>query len=126
VNYAIETAAATMPFIRNGRLKGYGVSLKNGSTVTPGQIPLATGANIPDFDLGAWMGIMVPKGTPQPVIERLSTAIAKVMKLPEVQKQFDTIAVQVDYRDQAEFRKYLKSISQEFAAVIKANDIKVE
>ena len=126
VTYSIETAASTMPFIRNGRLKGYGVSLKDGSTVTPGQEPLAKVANIPGFDLGAWVGVLVPAGTPQPVIDRLSAAIAKIMKLPEVQKQFDTIAVQVDYRNQENFKKYLKSISQEFATVIKTNDIKVE
>lgn len=126
VTYSIETAASTMPFIRNGRLKGYGVSLKDGSTVTPGQEPLAKVANIPGFDLGAWVGVLLPAGTPQPVIDRLSAAIAKIMKLPEVQKQFDTIAVQVDYRNQENFKKYLKSISQEFATVIKTNDIKVE
>ena len=48
------------------------------------------------------------------------------MKKPEVQQAFGTIAIEVDYRDAPEFRKYLQSISKEFDRVIKANNIKAE
>lgn len=126
VAYSVETAASTMPLIRSGKLRAYGVSLKKGSNVTPGLEPFATNPALKDFDLGAWIGVMVPAGTPKPVVDRLSTAINKIMKKPEVQQAFGTIAIEVDYRDAPEFRQYLQSISREFASVIKANNIKVD
>ena len=115
-----------MPLIRAGKLKAYGVSLKKGSSVTPGLAPFASNPALKDFDLGAWIGVMVPAGTPAPVVARLSVAIDKIMKKPEVQQAFGTIAIEVDYRDAPEFRKYLQSISKEFDRVIKANNIKAE
>ncbi len=126
VSYSVETAAATMPFVRSGRLKGYGVSLAKGSTVTPGMEPIAKTAGIPGFDLGAWLGVMVPAGTPAPIVNRLSTAVAKIMALPEVIQAFNTIAVEVDYRNANDFKSYLSAISTEFSQVIKANNIKLD
>ena len=126
VTYSVETAAATMPFVRSGRLKGYGVSLAKGSIVTPGFEPLANTAGIPGFDLGAWLGVMVPAGTPAPVVNRLSAAVAKIMALPEVIQAFTTIAVEVDYRNPNDFKRYLSQISKEFSQVIKVNDIKLD
>jgi tripartite-type tricarboxylate transporter receptor subunit TctC len=129
VTYCIETAAATMPFVRSGRLRAYGVSLEKGSSVTPGVTPFASAAGIPGlagFDLGAWVGVMVPAGTSPAVVERLSSAIEKIMPSPELKQQFSNIAVEIDYRRVEEFNKYLKFISTRFSDVIKTNNIKAE
>jgi len=129
VTYCIETAAATMPFVRSGRLRAYGVSLEKGSSVTPGVTPFASATGIPGlagFDLGAWVGVMVPAGTPPAVVERLSSAIEKIMPSADLKQQFSNIAVEIDYRRVEEFNKYLKFISTRFSDVIKTNNIKAE
>jgi tripartite-type tricarboxylate transporter receptor subunit TctC len=129
VTYCIETAAATMPFVRSGRLRAYGVSLEKGSSVTPGVTPFASAAGIPGlagFDLGAWVGVMVPAGTSPAVVERLSSAIEKIMPSADLKQQFSNIAVEIDYRRVEEFNKYLKFISTRFSDVIKTNNIKAE
>ncbi len=126
VTYCIETAAATMPFVRDGRAKAYGVSLLKGSVVTPGIPPLATAAGIPGFDLGAWMGIMVPKGTPKEIVAQLSAAVQQVMKSPDVAEIFMRIAVENDYRPTEEFKTYLQATTKMFSDVIKTNHIKLE
>jgi tripartite-type tricarboxylate transporter receptor subunit TctC len=126
VTYCLETAAATMPFVRDGRAKAYGVSLLKGSVVTPGIPPLATAAGIPGFDLGAWMGIMVPRGTSDEIVAKLSQAVKVTMQSPDVAEIFMRIAVENDYRPTEDFKRYLKEISQQFADVIKRNDIKLE
>jgi tripartite-type tricarboxylate transporter receptor subunit TctC len=86
VAYCIETAGSTMPFIRNGRLKAYGVSVEKGSSVTPGIPPLATAVGIPGFDLGAWFGMMAPANTPRPIVEQLVGVLEKAMQTPEMKK----------------------------------------
>jgi tripartite-type tricarboxylate transporter receptor subunit TctC len=126
VAYCLETAAATMPLVRNGRLKALGVSLEKGSSVTPGIPPLATAAGIPGFDLGAWIGIMVPARTPKPVVDRLTVELEKAMVSPEVKQAFTTISMEMDYRRTEEFSRYMKMVSTRFGDVIKSGNIKVD
>lgn len=127
VTYCIETAAATMPFVRDGRVKAYGVSLKNGSVVTPGIPALAKVIpGIPDFDLGAWLGIMLPKGTPAAIVEQINAAMKQVLQAPDVAEIFMRIAVENSYRSTKEFEAYLKATSKQFADVIKANNIRID
>src|SRR2546423_457592 len=80
VDYMIETVAATMPLVRSGRLKAFGVSLEKGSALAPGIEPLALTASIPGFDVGAWLGLMVPAGTSKPVVDRLAAAMDSAMR----------------------------------------------
>jgi len=126
VHYCIETAASVMPLIRGGKLKAYGVSLEKGSSVTPGITAMATSLDLPGFDMGAWLGLMVPTGTPKEVIEKIAIATEKAMSSPEVKQAFNTIALEIDYRRSDEFIKYLKNIKTAFADVIKKNNIKVD
>jgi tripartite-type tricarboxylate transporter receptor subunit TctC len=129
VDYCIETAASIMPFVRNHRLHAYGISLAKTSPSTPGLMPFSSFTSLPGlegFDLGAWFGFMLPTGTPNSVIERLSQVTEKVMLSAEVRQAFSNIAIDVDYRRSDEFGKYLKFISNRFGEIIKANNIKAE
>ncbi|MDO9025035.1 tripartite tricarboxylate transporter substrate binding protein [Zwartia sp.] len=126
VDYCLETAAATMPFIRDGRLKGLGVSLEKGSVVTPGIPPLATAAGIPGFNLGAWIGLVGPAGLPKNVTDRLESAMQEIMQAPDTRELFMRIALEVNFRQGREFLQYLEGMRVEFTDVIKRNNIKVD
>jgi tripartite-type tricarboxylate transporter receptor subunit TctC len=125
VSYCLETAAATMPFIRNGRLKALGVSLEKGTATAPGIPPLATVANIPGFNLGAWIGLVAPGKLPPELVEILSKAVRQVMQDPNTVEVFSRISVDIDFRSQAETIKYLASTRTQFSEVIKKNNIKI-
>lgn len=126
VDYCLETAAATMPFVRDGRLRALGVSLEKGSVVTPGVPPLASAVGIPGFNLGAWIGLVGPAGLPKPVLERIQTAMREIMQAPETKEVFMRIALEVDFREGADFMKYLEATRVQFTNVIKANNIKID
>jgi len=126
IAYAIETAAATMPHVKSGRLKAYGVSLARGSTLTPGIEPLATAANLPDFDVGAWLGVMVPAGTPKALVDRIATAVENAMQSADVRERIAGIGVEVDYRRSQDFARYLKEQQARFSDIIKKGNIKLD
>lgn len=126
VDYCLETAAATMPFVRDGRLKALGVSLEKGSEVTPGVPPLATAVGIPGFNLGAWIGLVGPAGLPKNVLERLEAAMREIMRAPETREVFMRIALEIDFREGKEFLQYLESTRVQFTDVIKRNNIKID
>lgn len=126
ITYALETMAATMPHVRSGRLKAYGISTLKASALAPGIEPLATAANLPGFDAAAWIGVMVPAGTPKPIVERLSKAIDVAMQTADFREKLAAAGLELDYRRSDEFGKYLREQSARFAKIIKANNIRIE
>ena len=126
VSYMIETVAATMPLVRSGRLKAFGVSLEKGTALTPGIEPLAVSANLPGFDAGAWLGLMVPAGTPKPVIDRLAAAIESSMKDGDLRERLSSVGLEVDYRRAEEFAQDLKAQRARFADIIQKGNIKLD
>ena len=126
VHYTLETAAATMPHVRAGRLRAYGVSLANGSSLAPGVTPLATGADIPGFNLGAWIGLMVPAATQPAIIQRLSAVMMEVMATPEMKERFAAVGVEVDARPAAAFATYLAEQRQIFSEAVRRANIRPE
>ena len=126
VSYMLETAAATMPLIRTGRLKAYGVSLARSSVLAPGIPPLASAADLPGFEAAAWIGVMVAAGTPKPLADKLTAAVDQVLQSQETRDKMMSVGVEVEYRRIDEMGSYLKMQSARFADIIKKNGIKVE
>lgn len=126
VAYALETLAATMPLIKSGRLKAYAISTLQPSALAPGIEPLATAANLPGFDAAAWIGVMVPSGTPKAIIDRLSKAMDTAMQSPETRERINLAGLELAYRRTDVFGGYLKEQRARFAEIIKKNNIRIE
>ena len=126
VDYTMETAAATMPHVRAGRLRAYGVSLAAGSALAPGIPPLAEVAGIPGLNLGAWIGLMAPAGTPQPVIDRLSAEMMALMATAEVRDRFTAAGVEVDARPAPAFATYLREQTELFRDAVRRAGIRAD
>ena len=126
VEYAVETVAAGLPHVKAGRLRTYGVTTLKASAIAPGIEPLATAANLPGFDLAAWIGVMVPSGTPRPIVERLSKGVDKAMQAPDTGEKLAASGLELDYRKPDDMARYLREQRERFADVIKKNNIRIE
>ena len=79
-----------------------------------------------DFSLGNWVGIVMPTGTPKPIIEKMYTEVARLMKLPDVaekvvQQGFDTAV-----SSPAEFAQRIKVETARFAKAVKESGARVD
>lgn len=126
VSYALETAAGVMPHARAGRLRAYGITINRVSVLAPELRPLAEVANIPGYNVAAWIGVMVPAGTPQPIIRRLAVEVDKAMQGTDARDKLLAAGVEVDYRRHDQFGEYLKVQKARYADVIKKNNIRIE
>ena len=126
VEYAVETVAATWPHVKAGRLRAHGVTASKPSPLAPGIEPLATAANMPGFDMAAWIGIMVPAKTPKAIIDRLAAGIEKAIASSEMQTQLSTAGLEPEYIGPADFANYLKATRERYLDVIKKNNIRIE
>lgn len=76
----ITTAA---PYIHTGRIKPLAVTSAKRSPVLP-DVPTMAESGLPGFDVVAWFGVLAPAGTPREIVQKLNTAMVKIIKSPEM------------------------------------------
>ena len=126
VDYTIETLAATGPLVRDGKLKSFGVSVDRESPLAPGLAPISRAFGLPGFDVAAWFGVMAPRATPRPVVERLAEAVGRGLERPDVRQRFAGVGIEVEKRRLDDFAAYLQRQKEAFAEIIKAAGITLE
>src|SRR5688572_5958064 len=70
------------PFIKQGKIRGIGVTPIKRSMVLP-DLPTLDEQGLKGFDVSQWMGILAPAKTPAAIVQRLHQAIARVVNDPE-------------------------------------------
>jgi len=83
VQFMIDTISSVGPFIQADRLRLLAVTTTKRIQNFP-QAPTLAESGMPGFEAGAWQGVMVPAGTPKPVIDRLNQAFLQALKDPGV------------------------------------------
>ena len=115
-----------MPHVRTGRLKAYGISMIRQSALAPGIEPFASSLKLPGFDAAAWIGVMVPTGTPRAIVDRLAKAIDTAMQSADTRERINAAGLEVDYRPTGQFGAYLNDQRTRFAEIIKKNNIRID
>ncbi|MGL4092447.1 tripartite tricarboxylate transporter substrate-binding protein [Agrobacterium cavarae] len=87
VDIMCDQTTNTTKQIQGGTVKAYAVTTSQRLSVLP-NVPTATEAGLPNFEVGIWHGIYTPKGTPAAVNERLSKALQVALKDQNVAARF--------------------------------------
>jgi tripartite-type tricarboxylate transporter receptor subunit TctC len=75
------------PQVAAGKVRALAVTTEKRSSVAP-DLPTLAEAGYPGFDVSSWQGIVVPAGTPQPIVDKLHDVLVKVLAEPGVKAQF--------------------------------------
>ena len=126
VTYMTETVSATMPFVRSGKLKAYGISVLKRSPQAPNVPTYAEAADMPGFEFAAWIGIMVSAGTPKAMVDKLTAAVDKVLQTQDARDKLASVGLDVNYHRAEEMAAYLKKQSAQVADIIKKANIKID
>ena len=79
VNSGFVEAGASLPLIKDGRLRALAVSSTTRLPLLPDVAPFAEAANAPGFEAVSWHMLLAPAKTPRPVVERLHEEMKKIM-----------------------------------------------
>lgn len=124
VKLAFDTVAVAMPLVRSGKLKALAVLSPTRSTLAP-ELPTMTESGVALATEG-WMGVMAPRDTPRPIVERLNRAINKVLAMPAVREAFNERGVTVAAGTPDQFDDFIKAEVKQWTAVVKASGVQVE
>lgn len=126
VTYMTETVSATVPFIRSGKLKAYGISVLKRSPQAPTVPTYAEAADMPGFDFAAWIGIMVAAGTPKAMVDKIAAAVDKVLQTQDARDKLGSVGLDVNYMRADDMAAYLKKQSAQVTDIIKKANIKID
>jgi len=77
--------------------------------------------------VGSWQGVFLPKGTPQPVVNKMFKVSVEMMKDANVVKRLgDSGITIITSQSPADFVKFVKAETDRFGKVIKDNNIQTE
>jgi tripartite-type tricarboxylate transporter receptor subunit TctC len=114
---------ATLPHVQSGKLKVLGVSK---STRVPllAQVPTIAEQGVKGFESGTWQGVLVPAGTPAPVVAKLNAELTRIIRSPEVRERLVSQGAEVYTMTPAEFSTFFERERKNWAAVVAQGGIK--
>ncbi len=123
VDMTITTPPPLLPHIKSGALKALVVTSNDPLASLP-DVPTASAAGYPDLQVNSWFAMYGPKGLPKEVVDRLSTAIEKIMASPEYKKKAEGLGATAEYMGPEQLGKYTGEELARWKKVIDAAGIK--
>jgi tripartite-type tricarboxylate transporter receptor subunit TctC len=125
VPVCFQGLATVAGFIQGDQVKLLGVTTKERLPEFP-SAPTVSESGLPDFTFESWFAVMVPAGTPKPIIDRLHAEIVKAASDPEVRDKLRVQGLTVRATSPDALRVALKDQLAKYAQVIKDAGIKPE
>ena len=119
-------AVSTMgDLIATGKVRALATTGKTRSAVMP-DVPTMAELGLPDYTATLWLGILAPKGTPQPVVDMLNQRIAHVVQDPAVRAQWAKSGIEGMTMSPAAFTQYLNQDIAKWRKIVDSAHIVVD
>jgi tripartite-type tricarboxylate transporter receptor subunit TctC len=125
VQVGFPTVASLMPFLQGNRLRPIAVTTAKRMTALP-DVPTFAEGGVTGMVVQNWYGIIVPKGTPAALVERLSKQIASAMHSPEVSRRLTADSSEPVGSSPAEFAAHIRAETARWGPIIKQAGIRPE
>jgi putative tricarboxylic transport membrane protein len=122
VDFMCDQTTNTTSQIKAGEIKAYGVTTKSRVAALP-DVPTVDEGGLSGFEVSVWHGLYAPKGTPQPVVDKLVAALQTALKDPTVAQRFGELGTEPVAADRATpdaLRSHLKAEIDKWAPIIRA------
>ncbi len=126
IDLAMLPVTLAQGFIKEGKVKAYGVTSKARWGSLPGVPSLSETAELKEMELESWFGVLAPALVEAAIRDRLAREIAAIVAEPEVVQRLDAAGLKPMSMGSAQFGEYLAREKKTLGAVISAAGIKVE
>jgi tripartite-type tricarboxylate transporter receptor subunit TctC len=128
VDYTCDVLVNFVAQVKAGTIKAYAVGTPERNPVLP-NVPTAQEAGLPEFQASAWNAFFAPKGTPKPILDKLTDALDKALDDDNTRKRLLELGCDIPdkaKRGQQPLAVLVKSEIARWTPIIKAAGIKGE
>ncbi|MBV8501586.1 MAG: tripartite tricarboxylate transporter substrate binding protein [Paucibacter sp.] len=123
VDATSEGSPVVLPQIKAGRLKPIASTWSRRIAALP-DLPTAQEQGFADIVIGHWSGIFAPKGTPEPILDKLNAAVNQALKSIELRGRLIPLAIDPTGGSREDFRKFLAAERARLGSIAKAAQMK--
>jgi tripartite-type tricarboxylate transporter receptor subunit TctC len=125
VPVSIPGTAGMVGHIRAGKLRALAVTGARRSPQLP-DVPTVMESGVPGYEAYVWMGLLAPKGTPAPIVEKVHRDLLQALATPEVKAYMATAGIEIVGSTPAEFGRFFRAEKDQWARVIRETGAKVD
>jgi len=123
VQMMFDAVTTMSEHVKAGQVRALATSGKVRSTVLP-DVPTLSEAGVPGYEATIWLGLVAPKGTPPPVVNRLNAEITRIVSRPEVRREWATQGAVAMTMTPEEFGKYIDDDIVKWERIVKISGAK--
>jgi len=117
--------AAVRPHVTAGRLRALGISTMKRNPAVP-DVPTIAESGVPGFHAASWVGLVAPRGTARPIVEKLNSTVAAVIGDSELRQRLTGQGFDPEVSTPEQFAAHIRSELARYGKVIKAARITME
>ena len=125
VQVSIPGTAGMVGHIKAGKLRALAVTGAKRSAQLP-DVPTVMESGVPGYEAYVWMGLLAPKGTPAPIIDKLFRELTQVLATSEVKTYMASAGIEIVGSTPAEFGAFFRSEKELWARVIRETGAKID
>jgi tripartite-type tricarboxylate transporter receptor subunit TctC len=104
--------------VRGGKLRALGVTTTQRWPEMP-EVPAIAEAGVAGYEATLWLCMLAPAGTPEPIVQRISSELGKALQDPEVLKQLRSAGIAPSYLGPQEFGAFMRAEHEKWGKVVK-------
>ena len=125
VQVSIPGTAGMVGHIKAGKLRALAVTGAKRSPQLP-DVPTVMESGVPGYEAYVWMGLLAPKGTPAPIIDKLFRELTQVLATSEVKTYMASAGIEIVGSTPSEFGAFFRSERELWAKVIRETGAKID
>jgi tripartite-type tricarboxylate transporter receptor subunit TctC len=114
-----------LPHVKAGKLRALAVASEKRNPAYP-DTPTIAESGFPGFFAVSWVGLSAPKGTPQPIVDRLHASVLKALNEPALKSRLQEAGWVVVASSPKEYTDFIRSEMDRWGKVIKAGNIRAD
>ena len=125
VDLLVSSVPSAMAQVKAGKLRPLAVTSAKRSTSLP-DVPTVAESGFKGFDMSTWYGLMMPAGTPAPVVNQMNDAVNKLLATPEMQKAIHDQGAEPQAMTAEAFGKQVTSDYHQWGKIVRDAGVKIE
>ncbi|PHY06041.1 MAG: hypothetical protein CK528_11215 [Alcaligenaceae bacterium] len=123
ISILVDSMAATLPHVKSGKLKALAIATLERVPQLP-NLPTIAESGYPGFEGAGWTGLILPKGTPTAIVQKISTSVSKILADPIMQKNIIDKGMVPDPRGAGPWSEFVYAEMKKWKSIAQQANIK--
>ena len=120
-----DTVVSMLPHIKSGKLRPLAVSTLKRSPLLP-DVPTLHELGVSNFEVGAWLGLLAPAGTPKYIVDKLNQELNLALDDEAVKTKLTAMGSEILKNSPEEFSAFIRSENERWSKLVRETGAKVD